>query len=96
MTSATTSGTSGSLRQALELSMTVAPAAATRGAHPFDVEPPLENSAMSRPAKSAVAVSSTTTSPSAHGSVVPAERAEAKKRMSSSGKPRSASRVRMT
>ena len=51
---------------------------------------------MSMPLKSAVAVSSTTTSPSPHGSVEPAERAEAKNRTEDSGKDRSASRVRMT
>ena len=77
-TSETTSGTSGSLRHALELSTTTAPASATRGAHTFDVEPPFENRATSSPEKSAVAVSSTVTSVSAHGSVVPAERADAK------------------
>ena len=58
--------------------MTTAPAAATRGAHSFDVEPPLENRAMSRPEKSAVAVSSTVISVSPHGNVEPAERADAK------------------
>ena len=51
---------------------------------------------MSMPEKSAVSESSTVTSPSAHGSVVPAERADAKKRMSSSGNFRSARRPRMT
>ena len=45
---------------------------------------------------SAVAASSTVISPSPHGRVVPAERAEAKKRISSTGKPRSASRRRIT
>src|SRR5690606_17465280 len=78
LTSETTSGTSGSLRQALELSMTVAPAAATLGAYSLLEEPPLENSAMSRPEKSAVAVSSTVTSWSFHGRVDPADRADAK------------------
>ena len=78
LTSETTSGTSGSLRQALELSTTMAPASATRGAQTFDVDPPLENSATSSPAKSAVAVSSTTISSLFHGRVVPADRADAK------------------
>ena len=77
-TSDTTSGTSGSLRQALELSTTTAPASATRGAQIFEVEPPLEKSATSSPEKSAVAVSSTVISVSPHGRVVPAERADAK------------------
>ena len=48
-TSGTTSGTSGSMRQAEELSMTVAPAAATRGARARDAVAPAENRAMSRP-----------------------------------------------
>ena len=95
-TSDTTSGTSGSLRQALELSTTIAPAAATRGAHSLDVEPPLENRATSSPEKPAVAVSSTVMSSPFHGSVVPADRALAKYRISSTGKPRSSRRVRMT
>ena len=41
---------------------------------------------MSRPVGSAVAASSTVISPSRHGSVLPAERAEAKNRSSASGK----------
>ena len=78
LTSATTSGTSGSMRNAEELSITVAPAAANRGASSRDDVAPAENRAMSRPVGSAVAASSTVISPSPHGSVVPAERAEAK------------------
>ena len=58
--------------------MTTAPAAANRGACAFDVAPPAENSATSMPDRSAVATSSTTTSAPRHGSVVPAERADAK------------------
>jgi hypothetical protein len=61
LTSDTTSGTSGSLRQAEELSMTIAPAAAALGASSREVSPPAEKNTMSRPAKSAVAASSTTT-----------------------------------
>ena len=45
---------------------------------------------MSRPVGSAVAASSTVISPSPHGRVLPAERAEAKNRSSLSGKLRSA------
>src|SRR3546814_293771 len=48
LASGTTRGTSGSLRQAEELSMTVAPAAATFGARVRDVVAPAENSARSR------------------------------------------------
>ncbi len=77
-TSETTSGTRSSIRQADELSTTVAPASATRGAHSFEVEPPAENRATSRPAKSAVSMSSTTTSPAPQGSALPADLAEAK------------------
>ena len=84
-TSLTTSGTSGSIRQADELSTTVTPASANRGARARDVVAPAENSAMSRPLGSAVDASSTVTSRSPYGSTVPAERAEAKKRISSAG-----------
>ncbi len=77
-TSATTSGTSGSMRQADELSTTMAPAAATAGARALLVAPPAENSAMSSPLKSAVAASSTVICSSPQGNVVPALRAEAK------------------
>ena len=51
---------------------------------------------MSIPEKSAVATSSTTTSVPFHGSVEPAERAEAKKRIVSTGKFRSSKIVRIT
>ncbi len=46
-TSLTTSGTSGSMRHADELSTTTAPPATKRSAQAFDVEPPAENSARS-------------------------------------------------
>jgi hypothetical protein len=49
LTSDTTSGTSGCMRQADELSITVAPAAANRGASAREAVAPTENSAMSRP-----------------------------------------------
>jgi hypothetical protein len=49
LTSATTSGTCGSIRQADELSITTAPASATRGASSSEVPLPAENSATSRP-----------------------------------------------
>ena len=67
LTSGTTSGTSGSIRHAEELSMTIAPAAATAGASSREAAPPAENRAMSRPAKSAVAASSTVISLPRHG-----------------------------
>ena len=78
LTSGTTRGTSGSMRQADELSMTTAPAAATTGASSFEVAPPAENRAKSSPVKSAVAASSTTTSWPRQSSVRPADRADAK------------------
>ena len=84
------------MRQALELSMTVTPAAANRGASSLLVAPPAENRAMSRPDGSAVAASSILMSTPSHGSVLPAERAEAKNRISEIGKPRSTSNLRMT
>jgi hypothetical protein len=77
-TSLTTSGTSGSMRQPLELSMTVTPAAANRGACALERVAPAEKIAMSRPVGSAVDASSMTTSSPFQGSVEPAERADAK------------------
>src|ERR1039458_6284710 len=90
LTSETTRGTSGSIRQAEVLSMTMAPAAATRGAISREAVAPVEHSAMSIPEQSAVAASSTATPPPAHGSTGPADRLEPKRRMSSTGKERSA------
>src|SRR3712207_7772439 len=78
LTSLTMSGTSGSRRQAELLSMTVTPASAYRGACALDVVAPAEKIAMSRPVGSAVEASSTGISPPAHGSVLPADRAEAR------------------
>ena len=49
LTSATTSGISGSRRKAEELSTTTQPAAAKRGAHSREVVAPAEKSAMSKP-----------------------------------------------
>ncbi len=51
---------------------------------------------MSSPDQSAVAASSTMTAVPSKSIVVPAERAEAKNRMESIGKPRSRMMVRMT
>ncbi len=95
-TSLTMSGTSGSMRQALELSMTSTPAAANRGAWIFDIAPPAEKIATSSPLGSAVSASSTTTSSPRNGRVVPALRADAKKRISAIGKSRSTRRRRTT
>jgi hypothetical protein len=49
LTSATTSGTSGSIRYADELSTMTAPASAKRGANSFEPPLPAEKSTMSRP-----------------------------------------------
>src|ERR1700738_135809 len=87
LTSGTTRGTAGSIRQAEELSMTTAPASATRGAHSRDAVAPIENRAKSIPPCSAVATSSTTTPSSDR----PADREEAKYRVEATGNPRDAS-----
>ena len=50
LTSETTSGTSGSLRHAEELSTTTAPAAANLGAYSREAVAPAENTAISMPA----------------------------------------------
>ena len=78
LTSLTISGTSGSIRHADELSITVTPAAANRGANSRDDAAPEENRAMSRPDGSAIAASSTVICVPFQSKVVPAERAEAK------------------
>ncbi len=96
LTSLTTRGTSGSMRQADVLSMTIAPAATSLGAICREAVAPVEHSAMSRPEKSALAASSTATWPSPQGRRRPAERADAKYLMSSSGKDRSARTERIT
>src|SRR5690606_7499094 len=90
LTSATTSGTSGSRRKAEELSTTTAPAAANFGANSFDTSAPAENSAMSTPAGSKPASSCTSTSSSPNATRSPAERALASA-TTSAGKRRSAS-----
>ena len=78
LTSETTSGTAGSLRQAELLSTITAPAAAIFSANSLDMVAPALISAMSMPEKSAVAVSSTVMGWPFHGSVVPADFADEK------------------
>src|SRR4051794_3349960 len=95
-TSLTTSGTSGSIRQAEELSTTRTPASANRGASAREVVAPAEKTAMSSPLGSAFSASSTTTSRSPQVRVVPADRAEAKNRSSPTGKSRSSRTWRIT
>src|SRR5271154_3290331 len=82
LASGTTRGTSGSMRQADELSITMAPAAARRGARVRETEAGAEDSARSIPERSAVNASSTVISLSPQGSVVPADRLEARYRIS--------------
>ena len=96
LTSDTTNGTSASLRHADELSITVTPAAANRGACTSDIVLPAENNAMSRPVGSAVAASSTSISWPRKASLRPWERAEAKNLTDVAGKSRSSSSVRIT
>ncbi len=55
----TTSGTEGSIRQALELSMTVAPQATACGARSRDTSVPALNRAMSTPSKASAVASPT-------------------------------------
>ena len=76
--------------------MTVTPAAANRGAWALDKMAPAEKIAMSSPVGSAVAASSTTMSVPSNAKTEPALRAEAKNRISSMGKFRSASICRTT
>jgi len=78
LTSDTTRGTSGFMRQAEELSTTTAPASANFGANSREAVAPAEKMAMSMPERSAVATSSTVTSWPRQSSVVPADRAEEK------------------
>ncbi len=96
LTSGTTRGTSGSIRQAEELSMTTAPAAANRGASSRDAAAPAEKRATSTPVGSAVAASSTTTSTPPVPSRRPTDRSDANRRMSSKGKFRSSRMARIT
>ena len=92
LTSGTTSGTSGSMRNWLVLSMTVQPEAAARGACTAETAAPGLNSPMSQPAKSNVSrlrTLSTVLSPNEIS--LPAERGEARATSSPTGKSRCAS-----
>src|SRR5690606_31962079 len=90
LTSATTGGTSSSCRSAVELSITTAPTAANFGAYSLETLPPAENSAMSIPAGSNVARSSTTILRAPNSAFSPAERSLASRCSRSIGKSRSA------
>ncbi len=86
--SGTMSGTAGSMRNAEELSMTVAPARTAMGANFFEMALPAENSAMSTPSKLASVSSCTRSGAPRNVSSLPAERAEAYSRSEASGKAR--------
>ena len=91
LTSETTRGTSGSMRQRDEWSMTTAPASAKRGAHSPETSDPAENSARSKP--SMVSGMSGRSSADRAGSAGPssrrpAERSDAKGTTSRAWKPR--------
>src|SRR5437763_1565686 len=87
-TSATTSGTFGSIRQAEELSTTTQFSAANRGAHSFEIVPPAENSATSKPSTGSEPSSRTSSAPEPNGSDLPADRADAYGTTSDTGSPR--------
>jgi hypothetical protein len=76
-TSGTTSGTCGSILHAEELSTTVAPSSAARGAHSSERDPPAENSATSTPSNEPGFGASTVYVRPPHSSRVPALRSEA-------------------
>ena len=84
-TSGTTSGTSGSMRKALDLSTTTQPRATASGANARDVEPPAEKSARSKPSSASGVSSRTSSSDPANGTRVPADRADAKGTTSGGG-----------
>src|SRR6266702_1805527 len=88
-TSGTTSGTSGSIRQAPELSMQTAPARAAEGQNSFDRSPPAEKRAMSIPAKESWVSSSTSTAFPLNSRISPALRELARYLIFPTGKSRS-------
>ena len=95
-TSDTTSGTSGSLRHADELSITVTPAAANRGACTSDIVLPggeQRDVQTGRVRRRGVFDFDLL---AAEGSLRPCERAEAKNRIVVAGKSRSSSSLRIT
>ena len=89
MTWETTSGTVGSIRQADELSMTVAPRATAAGASSLETSAPAENSAMSTPSKASGTASPISSVRPSIDTVRPADRPEASRRNSPTGNSRS-------
>jgi len=88
LTSGTTSGTSGSMRQALELSITTAPDFAAIGPNSRDTLAPALKSAMSTPSNDLGPSSSIVISPPFHGSLLPALRLLASATRRETGKSR--------
>ena len=89
LTSGTTSGTSGSIRNEPELSTTTTPLAAAIGAHSAETSSGTSNIATSTPSKTSGARAWTSTCSPRTSSSLPAERAEATRRIS----PQTSSRV---
>jgi hypothetical protein len=87
-TSGTTRGTSGSMRNADELSMTTQPAAAARGAMTFAFSPPVVRNRRSVPPKSKVARSRTSRASPRKATCRPADAADARGTWRSTGKAR--------
>src|SRR3954470_7766384 len=95
LTSGTTSGTSGSIRNRAVLSTTTAPAATANGANFSLTDPPAEKSAMSTPANESSRKTLTRRYFSLNGKLCPADRSEARRRSSFTGKSRSSSTSRI-
>ena len=82
LTSGTTNGTFGSIRNALELSTTIAPRAAAIGAHSAETSSGTSNIATSMPSKASGESATTVNSSPRHINFLPALRAEAIRRIS--------------
>ncbi len=93
-TSVATSGTSGSWRQTLESSMTIAPASRAIGAYSREAAPDAEMKTKSDPLNESCVVASTVICPSPKGIRLPAERSVARSLRLPMGKRRSAAILR--
>ena len=89
LTSGTTSGTVGSMRNALDLSTTTAPALTATGANSLDCAEPAENSAISTPLNASGPIFSTRSVSPRKVTGLPAERSDANTRRSLTGNFRS-------
>src|SRR5208337_5151016 len=92
LTSGTTSGTFGSIRKALELSTTTAPAAAAIGLHSRDTVPGVLDRTISTPRNAPRAIASIGKVSPRKVTVLPALRSEARNLIDATGKARSSSR----